>query len=247
MKSAVIFATYIPTEDKIPIGIEMLDKIYEHYSDCDIFIGINQSCQKWIDTIESYRNKLNIFYQITETDKIIKSDASAYQTALNLYKKTGLEHDLLWFMHTKGVTSGSTLRSSVYKIFHSKRKEIENLFKEDNDLGLFMPWMIKQLPKNKEYVENNLKHILIGEKFKKCSDLTGHYTFYTIKGSIIKNFLKDVVSDFFDKNLLTLGVEQKFDIYFFERDFPMIIEKYGYKSYPNDQSWALKYENTNIN
>lgn len=242
MKNAVIFATYIPTINEIPIGVEMLDKICEYFSDCDVFIGINPSCNEWIETIKSYQNRLKIYFQVTENNKVIRSDASAYQTALNLYKKINLEHELVWFMHTKGVTSGSQHRYSVYKIFHSKRKEIETLFQKNNNLGLFMPWMIRQLPQNKEYVENNLKHILIGDKFKKCSDLTGHYTFYTIKGEIIKNFIHDVVSDFFEKNLLTLGVEQKFDMYFFERDFPMIIEKYGYKSYPNDHSWALRYE-----
>ncbi|MFN7656299.1 MAG: hypothetical protein ACK5OW_00755 [bacterium] len=244
MKDAVIFATYVPTVDRLHIGIEMLDKICEHFKDCDIFIGINPSCREWVETIESYKDRLNIYYEITEDDKVIKSDASAYQTALKLYKKIGLEHKLLWFMHTKGVTSGSTLRSSVYKIFHSKRKDIETLFDNNDRLGLFMPWMIRQLPKNKDYVENNLKHILIGNHFNRCSDLTGHYTFYTIKGSIIKNFLNDVIEDFFQKNLLTLGVEHKFDLYFFERDFPMIVEKYGYTSYPNDHSWALKYEHS---
>lgn len=242
MKNAVIFASFVPTIEKLFIGKEMLDKIVEYFSDCDIFIGINPSCNEWIEMIESYKYKLNIFYQLTESDKVIESDASAYQTALNLYKKINIDHDLVWFMHTKGITSGSPLRYSVYKIFHGKRTEIETLFLNDSNLGLFMPWMIKQLPKNRDYVENNLKHILIGEKFKKCSDLTGHYTFYTIRGKILKNFLQDVSSDFFEKNLLTLGVEQKFDIYFFERDFPMIIEKYGFTSYPNDHSWAIKYE-----
>lgn len=242
MKSAVIFATYIPTPDKIDIGIEMLDKIVEYFSDCDIYIGVNPSCDEWIETIKLYRNKLNIKYQLTEIDKVIKSDASAYQTALNLYKKNNIDYELIWFIHTKGVTSGSPLRYSVYKIFFNKRNEIETLFKEKNNLGLFMPWMIKQLPKNRDYVENNLKHILVGDKFKKCSDLTGHYSFYTIRGEIINQFLIDVEPDFFNKNLLTLGVEQNFDMYFFERDFPMIIEKYGYESYPNDHSWAIKYE-----
>lgn len=242
MKSAIIFATYVPSPDKLYIGVEMLDKIYEDFKDCDIFIGINPSCPEWIETLEKYKEKLNIYYSETEPDKVISSDASAYQTALKLYKDIGKKYDLVWFMHMKGVTSNSTLRPSVYKVFHDKRIEIEEMFIKDGNLGLFMPWMITQLPKNSDYVENNLKHILVGEKFKKCSNLTGHYTFYCIRGLIISQFVDDVVPDFFDKNLLTLGVEQKFDIYFFERDFPMIIEKYGYTSYPNDHSWILKYE-----
>lgn len=242
MKSAVIFASFVPDREKLFIAKEMLDKVIEHFSDCDLFIGVNPSCIEWIELIEEYKKKINLYYKITENDKIINSDASAYQTALSLYKEKNLNHDLIWFAHTKGVTSGSPLRYSVYKIFFNKRNEIETLFKEKNNLGLFMPWMIRQLPKNRDYVENNLKHILVGDKFKKCSDLTGHYTFYTIRGEIINQFLIDVEPDFFNKNLLSLGVEQKFDAYFFERDFPMIIEKYGYESYPNDHSWAIKYE-----
>ena len=245
MKQAVIFATYIPTPDKLFIGIEMLDRLVLQFSDCDIYIGINPSCDEWVNVIESYRDRLNIFYEKTEPNFIIKSDASAYQTALKLYKKIGYTHELVWFMHTKGVTSGSTLRPSVYRLLHDKRNVIEQMFNEDQNLGLFMPWMIRQLPKNKGYVENNLKHLLIGDQYKKCSDLTGHYTFYVIRGNIFTNFLNEVISDFFEKNLLTLGIEQKFDLYFFERDFPMIIEKYGYTSYPNDHSWALKYEKIN--
>jgi len=242
MNSAVIFASFVPNKSRVHIGKEILDKIIECFGDCDLFVGVNPSCIEWIELLESYKEKINIFYKITEDNKVINSDASAYQTALSLYKEKNLTHDLLWFAHTKGITSNSPLRYSVYKIFFEKRNEIENLFKENTNLGLFMPWMIRQLPKNKNYVENNLKHILIGDKFKKCSDLTGHYTFYVIKGEVMKNFMNDVIPDFFEKNLLTLGVEQKFDMYFFERDFPMIVEKYGYETYPNDHSWALKYE-----
>lgn len=244
MKQAIIFSSYVPSTDVLYKAVDILNHFVRQFNDCDIFIGINPSCFEWVDIIEHYKEqyKLNVYYKFTDNDKIIDSDASAYQTALKLYKEIGLEHELVWFSHTKGITSNSTLMSSVYKIFYDKRFEIEQLFKKNDNLGLFMPWMIKQLPINKNYVENNLKHILVGDKFKPCSDLTGHYSFYTIRGNLITQLLNDVHNDFFDKNLLELGVEQKFDRYFFERDFPMFVEKYGYETYPNDHSWSLKYE-----
>lgn len=53
MKSSVIFASYTPTTNELSVGIEMLDKICQYFSDCDIFIGVNPSCPEWIDVIDT--------------------------------------------------------------------------------------------------------------------------------------------------------------------------------------------------
>ena len=86
-KKCIIFASHIPTPNKLYVGKQFLDKFVESFHDYDIYIGINNSCDEWAKMIEDYSDKLNIFYEITPLNLLINSDASAYQTALRLLKK----------------------------------------------------------------------------------------------------------------------------------------------------------------
>ena len=52
MKKAVIFASYIPTKDKLYIGEEFLDLFDKLYSDYDLYVGVNPSCEEWIKLLE---------------------------------------------------------------------------------------------------------------------------------------------------------------------------------------------------
>ncbi len=228
MKTSVILASYIPTPDRLYVGMEILDKLVEYFSDSKIYVGINPSTPFWTELLDSYKEKLDIKYKVTKEDKLINSDASAFQTALKLYRfESDMNDDLVWFIHTKGVTSNcNEFRTELFNLFLKPRMDIEKLF-ENNKFGVFNPFMYK-INGHDNYIENNLRTILIGDNFKINTNLSCLYTWYTMRGSILKDFLNDVDNSFFEKNLITLGVEQNFDRYFFERDFPMIAEKYGY-------------------
>ncbi len=241
-KSAIIFASYIPNRESLWVGIDILNKLVECFIDHDIYVGVNNSCPEWIKCLEVFKSILSIKYCETPGDKLIDSDASAFQTALGLYKEDNVEHNLVWFIHSKGVTSDChEFRKELYNVFFEQRTQIESFFAHHPTLGLFSPYMhhIVHAP---NYIEHNLRTILVGDEYKTCSNWSCFYAWYVIRGSIVNKFVKEVNPSFFERHLLTLGVEQKFDRYFFERDFPMIVEKFGYGwVHDPEYSWLKKY------
>ena len=94
MKKAILFASHIPTPDKLFVGQESLDKFVESFSEYDIYIGINNSCKEWIDMVEDYSKKLNIFFEITPEELLETSGGAAYQTALRLLKQKNIKYEI---------------------------------------------------------------------------------------------------------------------------------------------------------
>lgn len=243
MKKAVIFASYIPTPDKIYIGTEFLDYFKEFYSDYDLYVGVNPSCTEWIQIL----NERGIKYKVTESDKVVNSDVSSYQSALKLLKDSNEKYDLYTFAHTKGVTSHAhTFRKEVFDNFLGKKNEIENLFINNENIGLYSPWVTTCSTRNS--IQSSLD-VFLGTSECKNTDTMTQYTFYTIRGVVVNNFIKDVNDIFWDRKITEvkypyyrytiignnilwdysseIGSSQfNNDIYFFERDFPMITERY---------------------
>ena len=56
----IVFTTYIPTEDKIWIGLEFLDKFVEKFKDYDIYIGDSNSCEEWLEVLEGYNPDMEL-------------------------------------------------------------------------------------------------------------------------------------------------------------------------------------------
>jgi len=242
MKKAIIFASYIPTKDKMYIGEEFLNVFNEFYSDYDLYVGVNPSCQEWIDLLNS---KL-IKYKITEEKFVVSSDVSAYQSALKLLKESNNEYELYTFAHTKGVTSNAhNFRKYVFDNFLLKNKEIERIFKNDSTVGLFSLWVTKCSTKGS--IQQSLDVLLDYGKCKNTDTMT-QYTFFTMKGEVLNKFIKEVKSIFWESKITDIKypyhsytlvnnihiwdfnspigtIEMNNDIYFFERDFPMIVER----------------------
>ena len=63
---AIVFASYIPTKDKLYIVKEFFNVFEEQYKDTDIYVGINGTpCLEYLQYLEQMQNKLNIQYEIT--------------------------------------------------------------------------------------------------------------------------------------------------------------------------------------
>ena len=247
MKKAIIFASYIPTKDKIYIGQEFLDFFEKFYSDYDLYVGMNPSCVEWIEILKNR----SINYKITEEKFVVPSDVSAYQTALKLLKESNKEYDLYTFAHTKGVTSNAhTFRKYVFDNFLLKNKEIEKIFENDETVGLFSLWVTKCSTKNS--IRESL-NVFLGH-LNECqnTDTMTQYTFYTMKGLVLNKFIKEVNDLFWNEKITDIKypyhsyiivnnhhiwdynsplgtIQFNNDIYFFERDFPMIVERYCHK------------------
>ncbi len=223
MKKCIVFASYIPTPDKLFVGIELLNKFVESFSEYDIYIGINNSCQEWYDCIEEYSKKLNIFSETTPEHLIIDSDASAFQSALRLLKSTGNKYEIYWFGHTKGATSGSHgIRKMISDIFWDKKKIIEQKIIEEG-FSIYSPYMGVTSVKN--YMNTTLTLFINGYE---NNDLSSYFTFWVHNGDVINRFLDESKDIFYNNKLIdfkTTDGNNYLDRYFFERDFPMVYQK----------------------
>ena len=228
---AIVFATYISKVEDLWIGEKFLKLFNDYYSDYTIFIGNNSPCDEWINLLNKSTDNLNIYYKNTDKNLEIDSDASAFETALSIVKKYKDSYDFFIFMHTKSVTSGCyDFLDEVTNNFLIKKDYIEEQFL-DGSIGSVFPYLGIS---DKEWINNCLNTIL-PETEHSNTGLTSLYTFYAIKGVIIKWFLDNVDSYFFELKItdyifMYKGHAQNFDRYFFERDFPMIYEKLGYKN-----------------
>jgi hypothetical protein len=225
MKKAILFATHIPTPDKLFVGQESLDKFVESFSEYDIYIGINNSCKEWIEMVEDYSKKLNIFFEITPEELLETSGGAAYQTALRLLKQKNIKYEIYWFGHTKGATSNAhDFRREVFSKFWNHKELIEKEILENN-ISLYSPYIGETVS---NYLNTTLPIFIDG---KLNDNLASYYSFWVHSGEVINKFIDNCNIDFFYKNLLSfkrLEVDQwgtHVDRYFFERDFPMIYQK----------------------
>ena len=103
-KYCVILASHIPSVDRLWVGREILDRVVETLVDVDVIVGVNPSecTSEWVNLIKEYTPH----HSITNDELVVNSDASAYQTALNLYKKNNKQYEFVWFLHTQGTKSG---------------------------------------------------------------------------------------------------------------------------------------------
>jgi hypothetical protein len=222
---ALVFASHVPTVKGMKIIEEIFDVYRQHFADCDIYIGINgNTCPEYIEYLERLKSELNIKYAITPEELEVKSDASAFQTALKLMKDSGFKYNLIWFGHTKGMVNGThSWRHIFIKEFFSDRVHITKLL-NNSDAGTYSLYLSKH--KGCEYFTNVLENYF---KFDRKNFFSYLYlfTFYVIKGEYVYNFLHKC-----DESFYTTKIE---DIYLFERDFPQIAWRQG--GYPLYKYW----------
>lgn len=226
MKNVILYSTFVPDVSKLNIAIDILNEILAFFPNDKIIIGNSwKSISLWNKVVEAYQDKgYNIVFSQSTEKYLIDSDAQGYQRCL--YELKNLEvfdYDLVWFFHTKGITNDkrSGIRNTLMQEIIKEKFAIESHFSFYNELGSYGYFITKDPIESR--VDNNLKSIDIdGEN---AEGLFYPHTWYVIQGKIISKFLHQVKLSFYRCNLLEIG----FDRYFFERDFPGIVQKMGYK------------------
>lgn len=232
---ALLFSVYLPDQsilpdheksDRIYIGAEFLKCFEENFKDADVYVGINPGTDKeFITLLESYKDKFNnLEYVMVPREQYSRSDASGYQAALKLLKNSGKKYDFVWFGHTKGGHYNDIYRAECRKFmidnFFGKRLQIQNLLSDHEESGVFGNVITVTMPnKNNVYEANEFLNDYYDFKYE-CTELAYLYTFYTIKGFIVDEFINNC-NDLFWEN--TLGK------YFFEECFPHIATRMGYE------------------
>jgi hypothetical protein len=225
-KFAVIFASHIPSIDKIWIGEDILKKIKLYLPEADIFVGINPSncINEWVEVIEKYTKH----YEITPNEFVINSDASSYQSALRIYKNHMKNYDLVWFLHTQATKSGRhDVRENHLKTLLIEKDEVLQVFK-NNEIGAYghsltpLPnceidseWDFYLKRFNNEFSNRPIRCFFVG-------------TMFIIRGYILNNFINHCDKDeFFNKILHNPHTNGLGDPWFFERDFIHIVDAYN--------------------
>lgn len=138
MKSCVLFACGINSDNKLYVLQEYVDMLTKQFSDCDIYAGINFGSSVQTEHILESAG-LNITYERLIDEKFhVTSDASSFQLAMKLMINSGQTYDVVWFVHTKGGhNSRDSIRQLYIQNFFPKRHYIERKFSELEHLGVF--------------------------------------------------------------------------------------------------------------
>lgn len=250
-------SSWVPSGDRIQPYIDVLVK---YYSDCDIYVGVNPSsfADEWIKTLID--TGLSIKCKITEESMVIKQHASAVQTALQLYKESNTEYDLVHYIHTKGISYANQIVENPafidYYLGYAKKIESIREFMDTNpkyggwaDFGMLQTQWFKgkfydkNAPATNEWMAQSVENAT--EEIHEYWDWSRYYPFkykplrtqwltgfYTIRHELMKEFIDNCSDDFLYGNVEKMG----FDIYFFETQIAQVVCRQGYLRY-TDTLW----------
>jgi len=232
MKSCIVFACTIISEPRLIVLHRFLQTFQQHFSDSDLFIGINPNSLDEVETIiDSY--DLNIkFIQRCPDELYAHSDASAYQIALKGLKEWGVEYENYWFIHTKsGVNEHSNyLREWYIDNFLANRIPIEKFINENQDIGSY-GMLGLAYDENKSYGDTDVeidifKNVITDDLPFTHSHFFYIHSLYVINKKPIHKFLNLITDKWFNTKL---------DRYYFEGVFPFIVSRSGYFPYIENQ------------
>lgn len=261
MKSCVVFAVSIFDPSKLYVLHEYMTVFKKHYSDCDLYIGINYgSINQVEEVIKSY--ELSTHLTRIPHHLYCESDASAYQGALNILKNSGSRYDLYWFAHTKGAVNYRPFERSLYiNEMFSNRIEIESMFEKYEYLGSYGLRAVSTSAAGDDWSTFNRDH-----QIQICSndiikDLPATHvdwsyieTMYALNKKSVETFL-DLTKDVF----YSTKIQERC---YFEVIFPWIATRCGYFPYvkiPNcffnkkislkeiTNNWIIKNNLSNLN
>lgn len=229
MKSCIIFACTIVSKERLFVLERFLETFQQHFSNCDLFIGINPvSVPETESVINSYHNLNVVSMSRCSLDLYCESDASAYQEALRNLVISEHVYENYWFIHTKsGVNQHSDyLREWYIDNFLSKRIDIEEFIKKTDDIGSY-GLLGLEFDESRNYIETDCEIDLFKNTINKQFTFTHAnffyiHTLYVINKKPMKIFLDSITNTWFSTKL---------DRYYFEGVFPFIVSRTGYFPY----------------
>jgi len=221
----IMLAAWPGSQHSLTIGKYFLKTYEEYFPDATIYIGINDGpfLEQWLEILKA--SNLNILYDITPKAITMNSDASAYQTALKLYKESGNVHDLIWFNHFKGA-SHAEHELQAYQFYSQtdglmcNRHEIEQVFLDNDAVGLYAltGWPIHHDKLDIGH-EDDFSSRYLTLPYSTLR-ITVVYTFYVARAKAIRYIVDNATVDFFEQ-----PYPHRF---FFEQDFYHMIFRQGY-------------------
>lgn len=225
MMNCILLACYLPSTNKRYVIKEILEYLSRRETGQTVFIGIqSNSIPETEEFIRKSKGNLKIKTRRVTPEMMIDSDASAFISALELYKESDMNFEKCYFCHTKGITSGNDkLRQQMYKLLFEGTL-INECLSGDN-VGSYAPYLtttdvqvdIEKMSSMSRFISSDIL---------KYPVLEYYYinTFFIMKNHVLKTFISNVDDSFF-----TTNISEYSDRYFFERDFSHIGDMMGYE------------------
>jgi hypothetical protein len=232
MKSCIIFACTIISEERLVVLHNFLNAFKQNFTDTDIYIGINSVSLSGIeDIINSY--DLNVIFMDRCPELLYsESDASAYQIALRGLHASSNVYDKYWFIHTKGGVNKHSdyLREWYINNFLGKRTHIEQFITQSDEIGSY-GMLGLEFDENRIYGEPDceihlFKNTLTDDLPYTHANFFYIHSIYVIDNKPMQIFL-NLISD--------IWFNTKLDRYYFEGVFPFIVSRTGYFPYLENQ------------
>jgi hypothetical protein len=245
MNSCVLFSCTITKHSRLHVLREFIEALSRNFKNSDVFVGINyNSLPETENILKSSGLKIKGIERASE-ELYTESDASAYQAALRLLKKSRYTYDFYWFVHTKsGVNKHSdSLKKWYIHNLLSKKENIEEFLKAMPEVGSYGLLGV-EYDKNKVYLEKDCEIKLIENELSKELPYT-HANFFYLHTIYV--LTKNPLSRFFELTTQE-WFNTKLDRYYFEGIFPFIVSRTGYFPYvENRYSCNSKDLSTYIN
>jgi hypothetical protein len=256
MNTAVIFSVTIFDEKRSWMIDKWIDALNTHFSDCDVYIGINPgTCKSVQEKLILLKPNFKYIAGFVKDELYAESDASAYQKALQTVK--GMNNDLkfsqamgfknhydrYWFIHTKGGVNERQERFEYYlNEFVSKRKEIDTFLDSNPHIGSYGHYGVGQSAdgvtqwKTLNHLEFDHGNIPIVQNIPfdrlNSTHINWSYveTFFVLKGDAVNWLLEKADDSFFNTKIKNR--------WYFEVVFPWLSSRFGlypYVKYPTSQ------------
>ena len=232
MKSCIIFACTIMSEQRLVVLHKFLDAFKEHFANCDIFVGINLGSLPIIEDIIN-SSELNIVYMQRCTESMYTySDASAYQIALLGLRNSNKTYDKYWFIHTKGGVNeySDYLRDWYINNFLSNRLSIEKFINTNKGIGSY-GMLGLEFDETRNYGETDCEIDIFKNTLTNTLPCT-HANFFYIH---IIYVIDKKPMHIFNKLISDIWYNTKLDRYYFEGVFPFIVSRAGFFPYLENQ------------
>lgn len=216
-KDAVIFAGWFPDLERSSLYIDDMKKVFPHE---DIYFGINPAGTNFHKTLP-----LIGYDQVAEVsdERVVTSDASAFQAALKLFKDANTAYDTVHFIHTKGMSykdhnAWMSSYESYFRGYFRQLAAVRNNFATEPTIG-GVSYVGRKEPMNGSGYSTAL------DKYAEfptteVENIMSLLTFYSMRGTLLQTFVNNVNDSFFT---------DKLDRYFFETSFPLIVDRMGWK------------------
>jgi hypothetical protein len=218
MNDVILLACFL--KDNIKPLTDCLNMIQGNRKECKVFIGINHnSILETESIIESYSG-LDVTFERQSAELTIDSDASAFQKALELMSMQEYQYKNTYFIHTKGASTGDTTARNHYLDILLHESFIDKVFEKHGSYGI-------DICRSKEPAgrwQSQMEYVC--DVPHKTKGYFYPHTFFCIKGSIMKVFLRDLKKEFF-----TTNINDYSNRYFAEWHLGQLAQYYGKRPY----------------